>query len=187
MQVINDFKTSVIKALEEIDPKWESYPGLIVAGSHSLTELQPLDQITEARLSGRPFLGICMGMQLAVMEYLRNVGGIPDATSQEFQPDSPNAVIVKMPEIRVGIRKISSWMGISFESHWHKYEVSAAANEMLLQDFLCYGSDDDVLSAIVHKNHPYFKAVQFHPEYQSSKDKPHRILKEFLEVCKNLK
>src|SRR3990167_1004682 len=85
MEILNDFSTSVIRALSEIDKDWESYDGLVVCGTHSPHDVEMMiDKIRQARESRRPFLGICFGHQLAAIEYARNVLGIKDATSQEF-------------------------------------------------------------------------------------------------------
>ena len=85
MQILNDFQTSVSKALSEIEPKWRDFPGLIICGTHAPHDVDfMLEQIREARENKRPFLGICFGHQLAWIEYCRNVLGIYDATSEEF-------------------------------------------------------------------------------------------------------
>lgn len=174
----SDFYTSVEKALQEIDPNWQKYPGLIVVGSHALENVEEkLQKIQEARATGTPFLGICFGFQLMLIEYARNVLGIKDATSEEIGPGTP--IITKMPSLRVGLLPAAKQM----ESFWHNYKF----NPLFTFDYrekwrLAF--QDDVLVLAYLKSHPYFMGVQFHPEYQSTKDKPHLILKEFIHVCK---
>ena len=153
MEILNNFNTSVIKALSEIDKDWESYDSLVICGTHSPHDVEMMiDKIREARETGRPFLGICFGHQLAAIEYARNVLGIKDATSEEFGQGT--FVVKKLPELNVGLK--------DGESYWNNYEVDLQGWEK-------------------PKN---FITVQFHPEYQSSKERPHPILKEFLKCSK---
>ena len=153
MELLNDFTVSVEKALEEINSNWRNYDGLIIAGTHSPHDVEMMiDKIREARETGRPFLGICFGHQLAAIEYARNVLRIKDATSEEFGQGT--FVVKKLPELKVGLK--------DGESYWNNYEVDLPGWEK-------------------PKN---FITVQFHPEYQSSKERPHPILKEFLKCSK---
>lgn len=174
MEILNDFDTSVRKAFSEIDPGWEYYDGLVVAGTHNPQDIEnTLHQIRLARETSRPFLGICMGMQLMAIEYARNVLGIEDATSEEFGEGT--FIVIKMPEIRVGIFKVQD----KLESHWHNYKVN---NELLPQfDEFQITMTGDVVEEMANRN---MVGVQYHPEYQSSSDKPHQLLKLFINQCK---
>lgn len=155
MQIVNDFDTTVAKALSEIDPRWRRYDGLIVCGSHTPTNTeQTIRDIREAREMGTPFLGICFGYQLAWIEYCRNVLMIPDATSEEFSTTG-TFVVRKRAELKVGLHDGETW--------WSNYE--------------CKGE------ALWEKQKNFFVAP-FHPEYQSSKDKPHPLLVNFLDYAK---
>ena len=153
MQILNDFSTSVKKALEEIDPNYEKYPGLVICGTHSPHETESyINEIRKAREQGVPYLGICFGHQLAAIENARHVLGITDATSEEFGIGT--FVVQRRKEgLKVGLH--------DGESYWNNYEVK-----------------------IEFENPPHFITVQYHPEYQSSKEKPHPILLKFLEECK---
>lgn len=163
MEILNDFNTSVERALSEIDPKWKEYKGLIICGTHNphdFTEM--INKIRIYRNAKLPFLGICFGHQLAAIEYARNVLGHLDATSEEFyQMESPRSnyvfVVKKRPDgLKVGLH--------NGESYWHNYEVI------------------DGFESMWQKN-TNFITVQYHPEYQSSIDKPHPVLKQFIELC----
>ncbi len=158
MRILNDFNTTVEKALSEIDPKWRNYDGLIVCGTHHAhlgnAEIM-IDAISEARKDKTPFLGICFGHQLAAIENARNVLGIDDATSEEF--GNGTFVVKKREKLKVGLHEGETW--------WNHYEV-----------------DENILNE--WKNPDHFITVQYHPEYQSSKDKPHPILVEFLNLCR---
>lgn len=174
MEIINDFDTSVRKAFSEIDEDWEVYDGLVVAGTHDPKDIEnTLEKIRLARETNRPFLGICMGLQLMVIEYARNVLGIKDATSEEFGAGTP--VVVKMPKLRVGIFNVNGRP----ESHWHNYKV----NGEYVRRFkgYQYSFSDDVLEELFFRN---MVGVQYHPEYQSSRDKPHPLLFAFLDQCR---
>ena len=154
MVIYGDFRTSLKRALDEIDDKWESYKGLIVCGSHSpnVGEIDKiLGDIHRARMNGTPYLGICYGHQLAAIEYARNVLSISDATSQEFGKGT--YVVKKLPNLNIG--------QVNGETYWNNYEVSIPF---------------DVPS--------HFITTQSHPEYQSSIDKPHPLLVKFIKLCK---
>lgn len=157
MLVINDFNTSVEKALSEIDPKWRNYHGLIVCGSHTPLNIEMIiNNIQVARETNEPFLGICFGHQLAAIEYARNVLGITDATSEEFGKEG-TLVIKRRPELKVGLH--------DGESYWSYFGVDATI-------------------VTPWEKAENFITVPYHPEYQSSKDTPHPLLITFLDLCK---
>lgn len=183
MVIINDFNTSVERALSEIDPKWRDYKGLIVCGTHTpLNIAQTIDRIQEAREDGLPFLGICFGHQLAAIEYARNVLGEKGATSEEFYDGhkityssrvhipfsldtvektveiQPSFLVRKLPTLKVGLHE--------GETYWNNYEVDPAFLGMWQKP-------------------PNFFTCQYHPEYQSTKAKPHPLLVEFLNYARN--
>lgn len=156
MLVLNDFSTSVAKALGEINPKWRDLNGLIVCGTHSPHDVgYMIDEIRKARENGTPALLICFGYQLAAIEYAYNVLGIEDATSEEFGEGT--LIVKKREEPRIGLYEGESW--------WSYYEVDPAFE-------------------MKWKIPDNFVAVPSHPEYQSSKDKPHPVLVDFLELCR---
>ncbi len=186
MRILNDFTTSVKKSLDEIDPNWQDYPGLLVCGTHNphmASVESALDEIKKAREEGTPFLGICFGMQLMAVEYVRNALGNPEATSQEFVDDKIDFVIRKMPELRVGIHPAMVNMQLTTESFWHNYKVDI--DNFKLGTHFFFNEANDVVTWMKLKDRENFFGVQFHPEYQSSKDKPHPVLVEFINLCKN--
>lgn len=114
MQILNDFSTSVRKALEEIDPKYMDYPGVVICGTHTPHDTEELIKVIRlCRLTKTPFLGICFGHQLAAIEWAR-ANGTPDATSEEFGKGT--FVVKKDQNLKVGLH--------DGESYWHNYEVS---------------------------------------------------------------
>ena len=166
MKILNDFSTSVRKALEEIDPNYESYPGLVICGTHSPHDIDSLlTEIQTAREQGIPYLGICFGHQLAAIEYARNVLGIADATSEEFGEGT--FIVYKLDKLKVGLHGGNFLYGkyTGGESYWNNYEVIAGFEDLW-------------------KKSDNFITCQFHPEYQSSKDRPHPLLVQFLGECR---
>ncbi len=160
MQILNDFNTSVRKALEEIDPNWMDYTGLIICGTHTpVYEQDQIDLITKARNNFVPFLGICFGHQLAAIEYARTILKIEDATSEEFESEG-TFVVKKGEKLNVG--------QVGGETYWNNYVVDHALVPNFEQD-----------------KPPHFLTCQYHPEYQSSKNSPHALLVKFLKLCKN--
>ena len=155
MVILNDFSTTVRRALEEIDPNYESYDGLVVCGTHNFHDVEMMiGEIKRARENGTPALLICAGHQLGAIECARNVFHIEDATSEEFGKGT--FVVKKRPELKVGLHEGESW--------WSNYAVS--------------------IDWIIPE---HFISVPYHPEYQSSKDRPHKLLVKFIEYAKNKK
>lgn len=173
MELLNDFNTTVKKAFEEIDPNWKNYRGLVICGTHSPQNIEEMiEKIFDARMTNRPFLGICFGHQIAAIEYALNVLKQDGATSQEFY--NPNKITLInnreiIPQFIVRKREQGLKVGLhQGESWWNNYEVVEGFESMW-------------------KKPKNFITVQYHPEYQSSKDKPHPILKKFLAICKHQK
>jgi CTP synthase len=159
--------------------------------------------IRYAREKGVPFFGICLGMQLSVLEYARNVAGIPDANSAEFEANGKNPVISLMSEqkaitnkgatMRLGAypcvlekgtfsQKAFGEIQIS-ERHRHRYEFNNDYRDRLTKKGLVIAgtSPDGSLVEIVEiKKHPWFVGCQFHPEFQSSPMKPHPLFSDFI-------
>ena len=156
-----------------------------------------------ARENKVPLLGICFGMQMAVIEFARNVLGLKKANSTEIDPETPYPVIDLLPEqlekelmggtMRLGafdidlkpgtlIRKAFGTERIS-ERHRHRYFFNESYGEMFQKAGMKISATDaasGLTEAIELENHPWFVAVQFHPEYQSTVDYPHPLFKAFV-------
>ncbi|KAI1076343.1 putative CTP synthase [Whalleya microplaca] len=170
--------------------------GILVPGGFGIRGTEGMIKaITYARTKKVPYLGVCLGMQLAIVEYARNVCGIKGAGSEELQPDCENPVIKYMPEIdkgklggtmRLGKRRSifqdgTSWSRFRalygstpeiWERHRHRYEVATDMLERLEQGnggLTFVGKDErgERIEVIELRDHPWFVAVQFHPEYLS--------------------
>ncbi len=162
-----------------------------------------IEAIRVARTRGIPFFGICLGMQMAVVEFARNVCGITDANSAEFNADAANPVIHLMPDqhdvrdkggsMRLGaypciLEENSLALAIYktrdiSERHRHRYEVNNAYRDALTQKGLLLSglSPDKRLVEIVElREHPFFFGCQFHPEFKSKPLSPHPVFSRFI-------
>lgn len=151
-----------------------------------------------ARENNIPYLGICLGMQVAVIEYARDVLGLKDANSGEFDPDSKNKVIDFLPDqsdninkggtLRLGAYPCKVEFGsklyecyneeMIFERHRHRYEYNNDYRERLVNAGLLIGGtspDERIVETVEIKENDYFVGVQFHPEFKSRPNKPHPL------------
>ena len=149
-----------------------------------------------ARENNVPYLGICLGMQIAVIEYARSVLGLHDATSTEFDPEAKNPAVIFMPEgskthmggtMRLGSRrtffevadcksaKLYGHVKYIDERHRHRYEVNPDMISQLENAGLSFVGKDESgkrMEIVELPSHPYFIGVQFHPEFKSRPGKP---------------
>ena len=151
-----------------------------------------------ARETGMPYLGICLGMQIAVIEFARNVCGLKDADSREFNANSSHKVIDFLPDqhdnidkggsLRLGAYPCHILKGSTMERcygkqdiserHRHRYEFNNEYREVLSENGLCLcGSSPDgsIIEAVELSDKPFFVGVQFHPEFKSRPNKPHPL------------
>ncbi|MDR3091762.1 MAG: CTP synthase [Clostridiales bacterium] len=191
---------------EEIDASnaaacLEDVSGVIVPGGFGNRGIDgKIAAINYARTNNVPFLGICLGMQLAVVEYARNAVNLPDAHSAEIKPDARNTVIDIMPEqitvedlggtMRLGAypcrvaKDTKAWAvygeDIIFERHRHRYEFNNVYRKDLSDGnftFAGLSPDGRLVEIIELRGHPFFIGVQFHPEFKSRPNKPHPLFK----------
>ncbi|RLF08198.1 MAG: CTP synthetase, partial [Thermoprotei archaeon] len=159
-----------------------------------------------ARERGIPYLGICFGMQLAVVEFARNVAGLKDANSTEVDPQTPHPVIDLLPE-QAGLDKMGGTMRLGaqasilepgtlayslygqpvvFERHRHRYEVNPAYWELLQRKGLVFSGfspDKRRVEYIELPNHPFYLGCQCHPEFKSRPGKPSPVYLGFIKAC----
>lgn len=163
-----------------------------------------------AREKNVPFLGICLGMQLSVIEFARNVAGMQDANSTEFNENTAYPVIDLLPEQKEiedkgGTMRLGSYPcklkvdtkayeayneEIIHERHRHRYEFNNELRETLENQGLVISgtSPDGRLVEIVEvPDHPWFVASQFHPEFKSRPTRPHPLFRDFVGMSLKLK
>jgi CTP synthase len=161
-----------------------------------------------ARENKVPYLGLCLGMQVATIEFARNVCGLEKANSTEFDQDAPDPVICLLEEQRDvktkgASMRLGTWPtkiakgsaaekiygngnGDVLERHRHRYEFNMKyRDQMDAKGFTISGtSPDGTLAELIElRGHPYFLACQYHPEFQSKPNKPHPLFKAFVEAC----
>jgi CTP synthase len=202
--------------VEKVRPeKLSKYDGVIIPqgwGSRGVEE--KIQMVEYVRTNKIPFLGLCFGMQMAVIEYARNVLGLEGANTIEANPDTAHPVIHIMPDqekylkqkkyggtIRLGawpcklragslLKKLYGGRKAQvMERHRHRYEVNNKYKKRLEDAGLRITgtSPDGKLAEAVElskNNHPFFVATQFHPEYKSRPLKPHPLFCGFIEACK---
>jgi CTP synthase len=178
--------------------------GIIVPGGFGDRGIEGMiEAIRYARENKIPLFGICLGMQMAVVEFARHVAGITDANSSEFTPDGKNCVIDIMDEqkditekggtMRLGLypcklsdnSRVSEIYGekLIYERHRHRWEFNNSYRTVLTEKGLSIAglSPDERLVEIVElPDHPWFVGVQFHPEFKSRPNKPHKLFADFI-------
>jgi CTP synthase len=185
------------------------YDGLLVPGGFGVRGVDGMvEAIRCARETGLPFLGICLGMQTAIIEFARNVLGLSDSHSSEFAPECSNPVITLMESqqhvtdmggtMRLGAytcrlaagSKARAVYGVDevSERHRHRYEVSNRYRDAFVEHglVLCGLSPDGSLVEIVElRDHPWFVGCQFHPELQSRPTRPHPLFSGFVAAARS--
>ncbi len=173
--------------------------GIVVPGGFGVRGIKgKIGAIEYARTNKIPFLGLCLGMQCSVIEWARNIAHLEKANSSEFDEDTPNPVINLLPEqhdvvdlggtMRLGLypcRVKADTLAFSlyqeevvYERHRHRYEFNNAYRNLFLETgFEVSGSSPDgrLVEIIELKDHPFFLATQFHPEFLSRPSNPHPL------------
>jgi CTP synthase len=183
--------------------------GILVPGGFGDRGIEgKIAAIRYAREHKIPFFGICLGMQMAVVEFARHVAGLTDAHSGEFETDSKNPVIDLMPEQRDitekgGTMRLGAYPcrittedsksfaayhdEVIYERHRHRYEFNNAYRDQLIKCGLSLAglSPSDKLVEIVElPDHPWFVGVQFHPELKSRPNRAHPLFRDFVHAAK---
>jgi CTP synthase len=180
--------------------------GVIVPGGFGGRGIEgKIAAIRHAREERVPFLGLCLGMQCAVIEFARHVADLPDANSSEFLPQGPSSVIDLMHDQRSvadkgGTMRLGSYPcaiekgSRAFEAyghtevherHRHRYELNNAYRDRLIKHGLVLSGvspDGRLVEIIELQHHPWFLATQFHPEFNSRPRRPHPLFQGFVEA-----
>jgi CTP synthase len=189
---------------EEYEPVLASVDGILVPGGFGHRGIEGKIAAGKfARERNIPYLGLCLGLQTAVIEFARNVLGLADANSGEFDADSKNKVIDLMLSQRTvadkgGTMRLGQWVccltpgskaeqaygqPIIFERHRHRYEFNNAyrkrmeAHGMVLSG---RSADGSLIEIIELRDHPWFVGTQFHPEFKSRPTRPHPLFRGFV-------
>ncbi|MFA5808823.1 MAG: CTP synthase [Thermoleophilia bacterium] len=187
-----------------VESQLRDVDGVLIPGGFGVRGIEgKIQAVTYARENNIPFLGICLGMQCAVVEYARNVAGMPGANSSEFDQGTPYPVIDLLPEQK-GVEAMGGTMRLGsypckvsrsgraskaygertvHERHRHRYEVNNALRPKLVEAGMKISgtSPDKRLVEIVElSDHPWFVATQFHPEFKSRPTRPHPLFRDFV-------
>ena len=185
--------------------------GVIIPGGFGYRGIEgKISAIEHLRVNKIPFLGICLGLQCAVIEYARNVCNILDANSSEFSKNTKNYVIDLLPnqDLEKDDKGASMRLGtypckitkntlseeiykeeVIYERHRHRYEVNNKFKEQLEKGGLVISGmspDNNLIEMIEVKDHPYFVASQFHPEFKSRPWEPAPMFNYFIKAASNI-
>ena len=190
----------------------KEFDGIIVPGGFGTRGIEgKIKAIQFCREKKIPYLGLCLGLQLALIEFARNVCGLKDATSREFVKDAKTPVIDVMPDQKVlleekrygGTMRLGSYpcrikkgtlayaaygSGNISERHRHRYELNNEYREALQSKGMVFSGvnpDRDLVEIAELKEHPFFLGTQFHPEFKSRPLRPHPLFRAFIKAsCK---
>lgn len=188
---------------ENVESMLSSYAGIIVPGGFGSRDVEGiLIAIEYARKHNVPFFGICFGLQLSLIEYARNVLGYSNANSKELD-ENTSMPLIDIKEQRVGIgnpMRLGNYPckikpntlayeiykeDLIYERHRHRYEVNNKYLDIFDNSDLVFSGInemDDIVEIIEVKNHPFFIACQFHPEFKSRPTRPSPIFKTFIKA-----
>jgi CTP synthase len=190
-----------------IEHYFKDINGIVVPGGFGIRGVDgKIAAIEYAKQHKIPFLGLCLGMQCAVIEWARHTAQLEDANSAEFNPDTANPVINLLPEqqdvvdlggtMRLGLypcRVNPDTLAfklyqkeVIYERHRHRYEFNNAYRNLFLESgYVVSGTSPDgrLVEMIELPNHPFFIASQFHPEFQSRPSAPHPLFQGFIQAA----
>jgi CTP synthase len=180
--------------------------GILIPGGFGVRGTEgKINTAQYARENRIPYLGLCLGMQIAIIEFARNVAGLKNACSIEMEPDTPHPVINFLPgqednnvlggTLRLGKypckimpnTKAFDAYGVDLitERHRHRYEVNNDYRTVLADHGLVFcgtSPDGNIVEMIELKDHPWFVACQFHPEFKSRPNRPHPLFMGFIKA-----
>ena len=187
-----------------VESQLKDVDGVLIPGGFGVRGIEgKIQAVTHAREQQVPFLGICLGMQCAVVEFARNVAGMPGANSSEFDQGTPYPVIDLLPEQK-GVETMGGTMRLGsypcklsktgkaakayddkviFERHRHRYEVNNALRPKLVEAGMKISGtspDKRLVEIIELPDHPWFVGSQFHPEFKSRPTRPHPLFRDFV-------
>jgi CTP synthase len=181
--------------------------GILIPGGFGVRGIEgKINAARIARERGIPFLGICLGMQLAVVDFARHVVGMSGANSAEFDPETPFPVVDLLPEqkevddlggtMRLGADPVKLHADtrarelydepVIYQRHRHRFEVNNLLRRRLEDaGLVCSGTspDDRLVEVIELPGHPFFVASQYHPEFKSRPDRPAPLFREFVRAA----
>jgi CTP synthase len=189
---------------QEAEGKLAEADGVLIPGGFGIRGIEgKIAAVRFARENEVPYLGVCLGMQVAVVEFARHVAGLDGANSSEFDPETPYAVIDLLPEqkevedmggtMRLGADSVTLVEGsrahaaygerVVQERHRHRYEVNNHyRSKLVARGLLVSGTyqDERLVEVIELPDHPWFVASQYHPEFKSRPNRPQPLFRDFV-------
>jgi CTP synthase len=196
--------SELLESAESARERLARADGILIPGGFGGRGIEGKIRAAQAAREGRiPYLGICLGMQIAVAEFARHVAGMEGANSTEFDPETPHPVIDLLPEqkevsdlggtMRLGADPIKIHEdtrarelygeAVVYERHRHRYEVNLFLRKRLEAAGLVVSGtspDERLVEMIEVEDHPFFVASQFHPEFKSRPERPAPLFREFV-------
>ncbi|WP_338351326.1 CTP synthase [Nonlabens tegetincola] len=196
--------------VDNVEKKLSHLDGVLVAPGFGERGIEgKIEAVRYARENGLPFFGICLGMQMAVIEYSRNVLGLKESNSIEMDDNTPHPVISLMEDQKNildmgGTMRLGAWdcklnggrvseiygNELISERHRHRYEYNNEYRDQLEQAGLKttgVNPKTDLVEIVEIENHPWFIGVQYHPEYKSTVANPHPLFKSFVAAAATFK
>jgi CTP synthase len=188
----------------EVEAELATCDGILVPGGFGVRGIEGKIRAARfAREHGVPYLGICLGMQIAVSEFARHVAGMEGANSTEFDPETPYPVIDLLPEqkevrdmggtMRLGADPVKLHEStrareiydeaVIYERHRHRYEVNNFLRKRLEHAGMVFSGtspDDRLVEVVELPDHPFFVASQYHPEFKSRPLRPQPLFRDFV-------
>jgi CTP synthase len=199
-----DVETVLVSAEEIDETELDKVDGILIPGGFGERGIEgKVEAARIARERGIPYLGICLGMQMAVVEFARHVCGMDGANSAEFDPETPYPVVDLLPEQKevsdlggtmrlgadpvklhedTGAREIFG-EAVIYKRHRHRYEVNNMLRRRIEDEGLIASGtspDDRLVEVIELPDHPFYVASQFHPEFNSRPTRPEPLFREFV-------
>jgi len=205
------FIDSELLSEETLSSEFSDVDGILVPGGFGSRGIEgKIRAVGFARENKIPFFGICLGMQIAVVEFSRNVCGLTGANSTEFNPDTPYPIIHLMDEQRSvtdkgGTMRLGAYecvipegtechkiYGATLieERHRHRYEFNPEFRSILEEKGLKAGGlspDGKLVEMVEYSDHPWFIGCQFHPEFKSKPMESHPLFASYIKACLNFK
>ncbi|MCK4889749.1 MAG: CTP synthase, partial [Candidatus Aminicenantes bacterium] len=196
---------------DDLEKRFENSDGILVPGGFGIRGIEGMMRASEhARIKNIPYFGICLGMQTASIEFIRNVAGIKNAHSAEFDKSTDKRIFLKLKEL-IGIEEMGHNMRLGqfsctlkegtlcrdiykdaniMERHRHRYEFNPEFEEVLESNGMVISGKNEernLVEMIELSSHPWFIGCQFHPELKSRPMDPHPLFISFIGAAKKYK
>ncbi len=207
LEVVRIDSEDLERSCDDIGNAFDGVDGILVPGGFGDRGIEgKIAAVSHARRNGIPFFGICLGLQCAVIEFARNVCGLSNANSKEFDPSTPDPVISLLEDQEIvldkgGTMRLGAYLcslapgsrvrdlygkDSVMERHRHRYEFTNRYRGLFERNGMVFGGihpPADLVETIEISDHPWFVATQFHPEFKSRPVDPHPLFRDFMRAA----